>query len=486
MKKVISEPGRTFSEFSVLPDGKTTERCKIENVSLETEVAGIKHKIPLWSAAMMSVTGYLMTLELGRRGGMGILPNKLSVEEQVDIVKKIKEYEMEFVEKPVLAYNDETIGDVLDKVAKHGHSNIPIVDEYRNFMGMFIQERVFGSGRGPNENVTEVMVPFNNGNSEIEFCDNPLINVSDVKEMFARPDMEGKYIVVIDNQGRFVKLAFKQDIEEIPVGAAISTHEGWRERVAANIKAGVDLIVVDASDGYSEFQENLIRAYKSNPDFAHVPICGGNVVTYDGVMNLLRAGADIVKLGMSTGSICTTRREKAVGRAPIPALMDANNAIEDYKEESGREAYIAWDGGASCAADWIVALTCSHIVMCGGYFNHFFEAAGEKYNADGKITKNEGGFAYVATWGEGSERGRNEDRYGQSRRTFFTEGEEGHVPYLGRMKPYLERDLNKIKAALSNAGCQNLDEYRRESVLELMSPAAQGIVGDTHSIKSIK
>lgn len=480
VRKIILEPARTFSEFSLHPDGETTKKCTVDNVSLETELGGLMLKIPLLSAAMMSVTGYEMVLELGKRGGIGVLP-KLPVEEQAHIVRRIKEYEMEFVEKPILAYEDETIGYVLEKIAQHGHSTIPVVDDYRNFLGMFVQKRFWGSGRNLDEKVTSIMVPFNRSNSEIEYCDNPNITVAEVKKMLE--GIKGKYIVVIDDQGRFVKLAFKQDIEDIKVGAAISTHKGWEERVAANIKAGVDLIVIDTSDGYSSFSADLIREYKKTPEFWSVPICGGNVVTYNGAMHLMRAGADIVKLGMSSGSICTTRRKKAVGRAPIAALVDAEKARIDYKKESGRDVDLVWDGGASCAADWIIALTVVKAVMCGGYFNQFYEAAGEKYDVDGKQTKNEKDFAFVATWGEGSERARNYDRYGQSRRTFFTEGEEGRVPYEGRMKPYLERDLNKIKAALSNAGCKNLAEFRANSVIELMSPAAQGIVGDVHNIK---
>jgi IMP dehydrogenase len=325
------------------------------------------------------------------------------------------------------------------------------------------------------------MIPFNNGNSEIEYLDNPNVTVAEVKSILK--GIKGKYLVVIDDQSRFVKLAFKQDIEDIKVGAAISTYPGWQERVAANIEAGVDLIAVDTSDAFNVFVGELLKEYKETEEFEGVPICAGNVVTYKGVRYLIESGADMVKLGMSSGSICSTKREKAVGRAPVAAFLEADRARMDWHDWSGKYVPLIWDGGAASAADWNIALTVIDAVMCGGYLNHFYEAAAEKYDVDGKVTTDEAKMVAVATWGEGSARGINMDRYGQSRRTFFTEGEEGTVPYLGRMKPNLEMDLNKAKAALSNAGCKNLYEFQQKSVIAVMSLAAQGIVGDTHSMK---
>ncbi|MBN2112128.1 IMP dehydrogenase [Candidatus Woesearchaeota archaeon] len=483
-KNIIWTPATTFSEFSLLPDSLTTEGCTIDKIILETNLAGIKAKIPLFSAAMMSVTGYEMVLSLGRRGGVGVLPNKLPVEEQAGIVKKAKSCEMEFVEDPIIAYDSETIRAVVEKLEQHGHSTIPVVDKYRKFLGMFTQERYWNMGKGLDELVTSVMIPFNKGTSQIGYSENPNLTVGEVKKIFR--DNDKKYLVVIDSLGRLVKLAFKQDIEDIKVGAAISTHKGWQDRVAANIEAGVNLIVIDTSDGYNEFAGNLIRDYKSNSAFEGVPICGGNVVTYDGAMYLMEAGADIVKLGMSSGSICTTKREKAVGRAPMAALVDCDNARKAFLKKTGRYVPLVWDGGAASAADFIIALTIADAVMAGGYFNHFYEAAGEKYDAKGKQTQDETKMAFVATWGEGSERARNYERYSQSRRTFFTEGEEGRTEYWGRLKPILEKDLNKIKAALSNAGSRNLDEFREKAVIELMSPASQGIVGDIHNMQLYK
>jgi IMP dehydrogenase len=136
VRKVIWTPERTFNEFALLPDGLTTRECVIDKVNLSVKLhERLTLKIPLWSAAMMSVTGYHMCLELGKRGGIGILPNKLPVEEQARIVKKIKGYDLEFVKTPVVADKKETIGQVIGKIEQHGHSTIPVIDEYKKISG---------------------------------------------------------------------------------------------------------------------------------------------------------------------------------------------------------------------------------------------------------------------------------------------------------------------------------------------------------------
>ena len=214
------------------------------------------------------------------------------------------------------------------------------------------------------------------------------------------------------------------------------------------------------------------------------PICAGNVITYSGAKFLMDSGADVVKVGMSSGSICTTQREKATGRAPMTALMEVERARADYLEETGKYVSIVTDGGVSDAGSMIIALSVADAVMMGGYFNHFFEAEGEKYDSNMQLTTHEPDIKYVATWGEGSARARNLDRYGHvARKTFFAEGEEGTVENWGRLKPKLKQDIRKIKAALSNTGCMNLNDYHDKAVIELMSPFTQNIVGDTHDME---
>ncbi|MBA7699537.1 Inosine-5'-monophosphate dehydrogenase [subsurface metagenome] len=290
------------------------------------------------------------------------------------------------------------------------------------------------------------------------------------------------YLVVLDEQNRLVKLAFTKDVEKIKVASAISTYEGWEKRVKANIKAGVDLIVLDTSDAFNYYAIDVIKKYKKMG--VDVPLCVGNVIDYDGTRRLMEEGADIIKIGMSAGSICTTGKEKAVGRAPMSALIDANKARNDYFNDTGRYVPLIIDGGVANPYDMVITLTIADAIMTGNYLNRFYEAAGEKLDEKGNITTIEQDMKRVFTYGEGSERVQNLPRYGHTKQTtFFPEGEEGTVEYRGRLKPTLKADLLRVKAALVNTGCMNLEEFRRNAVIEVMSDYARGIVGETHHMK---
>jgi len=389
---------------------------------------------------------------------------------------------MGFVEEPTTIRDNATIEEALRTVERQGHSKIPVVDKNNEFKGMFDYKYYIKTASAtPADCVTKAMIPQDEMKKHTIDCPGMLVGQAKCA-MFER---NVNHLVVLDSEGRLEKLAFRKDEEKIKVASAISTHSDWKKRVEANIAEGVDMIVIDTSDAYNEFAEEVIRAYKQNGYKA--PICAGNIITYDGAMCLMKAGADIVKIGMSSGSICITKREKAVGRAPMTALMEADRAREDFgklNKYAPKYIPIIMDGGITCAADMIIALTIADAVMLGGYLNGFHEAVGEKFDEHGQITTDEHAMREVATWGEGSRRAQNLDRYGHSTKTtFFPEGVEGTVPYKGRLKPGLTRDLTKIKAAMSNAGCYNLRQFRNDTVIELNSSYSGDIIGSSHSIK---
>jgi IMP dehydrogenase len=473
-KQIITEPGRTFSEFALLP-GYTRKECTIPNIDLSANLAGLKLKIPLISSAMTSVTGYEMALALGKEGGLGVLPVRLSVEEAVRIVKKIKNYEMGFVEEPIKVRETAAIETALREIKRHGHSKIPVVDKNNVFLGMFTQAHYWETNADLADPVSSnMLLP-----SQVPCCEKPDITVEQAKKLLS--SMNANYLVVLDDLGRLVKVAFSKDIEKLKIAVAISTYEGWKERVNAVVKAGADLVVIDTSDAYNEFTGEVLKEYKSMK--LKVPICVGNVVTYEGALFLMKAGADMIKIGMSSGSICTTQREKAVGRAPMTALIEAARARKDFYIKTKRYVPLVMDGGVATAADMVIALTLANAVMMGGYFNKFYEAEAEKFDEKGKETRIESEMRTVATWGEGSERAQNLARYGKSKKTFFEEGVEGTVPYAGRLKPTLKKDLMKIKAALSNVGVHTLEEFRQNAVIELISPHSSDIISKPHGVR---
>ena len=472
-KKVILEAGRTFSEFSLLTD-YTPKECNLNSINLKSKLGNLELGNPFLSAAMTSVTGYEMALALGKEGGLGVLPARLSIKEQVEIINQIKGYEMGFVEDPVSVRDNATIDEAVRLVEKHGHSKIPITDRNNVFLGLFNFDKYLESNETPAENIMTVITK----EGELPVTNNENITVDEAKKELQK----NNYLVVLDDLNRLVKIAFKKDVDNIVVGAAISTHKGWKKRVKECHKAGADIFVIDTSDAYNEFTAKVIKEYHAMN--LGKPICAGNVITYEGAKFLMENGADVIKVGMSSGSICTTQREKATGRAPMTALLDVEKARTEYYENTGKYVSIIIDGGVSDAGSMIIALSVADAVMMGGYFNHFFEAEGEKYDENMQLTTHEPDIKYIATWGEGSARARNLDRYGHvARKTFFSEGEEGTVQNWGRLKPKLKQDIRKIKAALSNTGCMNLKDYHKKAIIELMSPYTQNIVGDTHDMK---
>ena len=472
-KKVILEAGRTFNEFSLLTD-YTSKDCNLNSINLKSKLGNLELGNPFLSAAMTSVTGYEMALALGKEGGLGVLPARLSIKEQVEIINQIKGYEMGFVDDPVSVRDNATIDEAVRLVEKHGHSKIPVTDRNNVFLGLFNFDKYLESNETPAENIMSVITKLD----ELPVTNNPNITVDEAKKKL----QNNNYLVVLDDLSRLEKIAFKKDVDNIVVGAAISTHRGWKKRVKECHKAGADIFVIDTSDAYNEFTTKVIKEY--NAMDLGKPICAGNVITYEGAKFLMESGADVVKVGMSSGSICTTQREKATGRAPMTALLDVEKARTEYYKNTGKYVSIIIDGGVSDAGNMIIALSVADAVMMGGYFNHFFEAEGEKYDENMQLTNHEPDIKYIATWGEGSARARNLDRYGHvARKTFFAEGEEGTVQNWGRLKPKLKQDIRKIKAALSNTGSMNLKDYHKKAIIELMSPYTQNIVGDTHDMK---
>jgi IMP dehydrogenase len=472
-KKVILDAGRTFSEFSLLTD-YTSKYCNLNSINLKSKLGDLELGNPFLSAAMTSVTGYEMALALGKEGGLGVLPARLSIKEQVEIINQIKGYEMGFVEDPISVRDNATIDEAVRLVEKHGHSKIPVTDRNNVFLGLFNFDKYLESNETPAESIMSVVT----GVDELPVTKNPNITVNEAKKEL----QNNNYLIVLDDLSRLVKIAFKKDVDNIVVGAAISTHRGWKKRVNECHKAGADIFVIDTSDAYNDFTAKVIKEY--NAMDLGKPLCAGNVITYEGAKFLMENGADVVKVGMSSGSICTTQREKATGRAPMTALLDVEKARAEYHKDTGKHVSIVIDGGVSDAGSMIIALSVADAVMMGGYFNHFFEAEGEKYDENMQLTSHEPDIKYIATWGEGSARARNLDRYGHvARKTFFAEGEEGTVQNWGRLKPKLKQDIRKIKAALSNTGCMNLKDYHKKAIIELMSPYTQNIVGDTHDMK---
>ncbi|MGW6871655.1 IMP dehydrogenase [Streptomyces xanthophaeus] len=252
----------------------------------------------------------------------------------------------------------------------------------------------------------------------------------------------------------------KNAAKRLRVGAGINTHD-YQERVPALLEAGVDALCFDSSDGYSDWQAQALSWVKKH--YPEVPVGGGNVVDGEAFTFLAEAGADFVKVGVGGGSICITRDQKGIGRGQASAVLDVAAARDAFRERTGEYVPICSDGGL--VHDYHVALALAmgaDFVMMGRYFARFDQAAGAKLpTRDGFVKE---------YWGEGSNRARNWQRYGQGGQGLvFEEGVDGYVPYAGDLDEGLALTVAKLKTTMVSCGSTTLPEFRSTARLTLVS-----------------
>lgn len=484
MVTVSDLKGYSFKDYSLLTR-YTPSNASLGSANLETVLGGVKLEIPFLSAAMTSVTGYHLAMALGREGGMPVLPLRMNEDEKVKTITDMKNYSASFVEDPVTARSDEHIAAVVDKLKEHGHSKIPIVNKNNQYIGMFDYNRFVENGGAMNVPVGQYLAPEDRVLKSV----NTSLEVEEAKELLSGSG--SRYLVVVDENNHLVKMFFDRDTRPMRIGAAISSHSGWQDSALRYIDAGVDMIFVDTSDAYNGFVKNVVKSFKALDIVRErkVPICVGNFITYNGVTDAFEWGADVVKIGMSTGGACTTAKEKATGRAAMTALLEADRARQDFLTRFKQYRSIICDGGIEDTADMIIALTCADAIMMGRHFAQFYEASSAKLDENraeiDPVIFPHKVIEEVMYYGEGSLKAMNLDRYGHGGfRTFFPEGACGYAKYRGHMKPCLREDLKRIKGAMvQNVGVLNLADYRENAVIELLSSEATRVVKGTHGIE---
>ena len=251
--------------------------------------------------------------------------------------------------------------------------------------------------------------------------------------------------------------------KRLMVGAGINTRD-YHDRVPALVEAGADLLCVDSSDGFTEWQFETIKTIKEKYK-DEVKVGGGNVVDREGFLYLAEAGADFIKVGIGGGSICITREQKGIGRGQATAVIEVAKARDEYYQRTGIYIPICSDGGIVHDYHIVLALAMgADFVMLGRYFARFDESPTRKIRQ---------GMNYVKEyWGEGSNRARNWARYDQSdeERLTFEEGVDSYVPYAGKLKDNLDGTLAKIKSTMCNCGALTIPELQQKARLTLVSP----------------
>lgn len=466
---ISTEPSRTLMEFRLLP-GYTTSESISENISLRTPLVYSNHSltkfeinIPVVSAAMQSVSGSKMAIELAKAGGISFLFCSQSIESQTAMMRAVKHHKAGFV-TPHTVNKNTSIERLHQLRTEHGFNTFPVVDDDGKFLGI-ITRNDYDINSHREMSVSDRMIP-----KQSLVTGTGITNLKAANSLLM--ESHQSVLPILDSNGKLSSLVFRKDIydhldnpaqvvdekKRLLCGAAINTHD-YKERVPALVNEGADILCIDSSDGYSEFQKETIKWITSN--FPDTPVVAGNVVTAEGFRFLVENGAAAVKVGMGSGSICITQEQKGTGRGLATAIMKTAQERDKYFAETGKYIPICADGGIGNSKDISVALALgADYIMMGRYFARMEESPTEKIIINDRIMK--------PYWGEGSNRARewHENRYSQSK---FAEGVEGFVEYAGRLKDSLDVTISKIKSTLSTCGVSDIALLHANAQLEVVS-----------------
>ena len=475
------EPSHTFGEYLLIP-GYTSADCIPEHVTLRTPVVRYNKKageepalsmnIPMVSAVMQSVSDDKLAIALAKEGAISFIYGSQTIEDQAAMVARVKSYKAGFVTSDSNIRPDQTLEEVVELIKKTGHSTIAVTDDgsARGKLEGIITERDFRIDHVPaNSKVSDYMTPFKDlitGKDGISLSDaNDLIWTHKVNQL-----------PVIDSNNHLVSLVFRKDFDSHEthplelldsnhryiVGAGINTRD-YMKRVPALLDAGVDILCLDSSEGYSEWQARALKDIHEKFG-KNVKVGAGNVVDREGFMFLAENGADFVKIGIGGGSICITREQKGIGRGQATATIEVAKARDEYYAKTGIYVPICSDGGI--VHDYHITLALAmgaDFVMLGRYFARFDESPTNKLIINGNYVKE--------YWGEGSNRARNWQRYdlGGKSGLSFEEGVDSYVPYAGRLHDNVAMTVSKVVHTMCNCGALSIPELQQKAKLTLVS-----------------
>ncbi|MCI6771556.1 MAG: IMP dehydrogenase [Oscillospiraceae bacterium] len=491
MATYINEPSHTFNEYLLIP-GYSSSECIPANVSLKTplvkykkgEKPAIELNIPMVSAIMQSVSGDRLAVALAKSGGVSFIYGSQSIEDEAAMVARAKAYKAGFVPSDSNITPDATLADVLALKEKSGHSTVAVTDDGTSngkLVGIVTSRDYRVSRMDKTEKVSSFMTPLEKLVTAKEGT--TLAEANDIIW-----DNKLNSLPIVSEDGRLLYFVFRKDYEShkqnpdelldshkrYVVGAGINTRD-YAERVPALVNAGADVLCIDSSEGFSEWQKLTIDYIRANYGDT-VKVGAGNVVDKEGFLFLAESGADFVKVGIGGGSICITRETKGIGRGQATALIEVCKARDEYYERTGVYVPVCSDGGIVYDHHLTLALAMgADFVMLGRYFARFDESPTEKMFIGGSYVKE--------YWGEGSNRARNWQRYdlGGDRKLSFEEGVDSYVPYAGPLKDNVDRTLSKVKSTMCNCGALTIKELQRKAKLTLVS-ATSIVEGGAHDV----
>ncbi len=491
MAKIINEPSHTFNEYLLIP-GYSSAECIPANVSLKTplvkfrrgEQSAITMNIPMVSAIMQSVSGDRLAIALATEGGVSFIYGSQTIEDEAAMVKKVKAYKAGFVESDSNLKPDDTLADVLRLKEATGHSTIAITEDGTKegkLVGIVTSRDYRISRMERDVKISEFMTPF-----EKLVWAKEGTTLKEANDILWAHKLNA--LPIIDDDQKLCSFVFRKDYDthkqnpnelldahkRYIVGAGINTRD-YEERVPALLEAGADVLCIDSSEGFSEWQKRTIAWIREKYGDT-VKVGAGNVVDAAGFRFLAECGADFIKVGIGGGSICITRETKGIGRGQATALIEVCEERDRYFEETGIYVPVCSDGGIVYDHHITLSLAMgADFVMLGRYFARFDESPSNKVSI--------GGTYYKEYWGEGSARARNWQRYdmGGDKKLSFQEGVDSYVRYAGSLKDNVAMSLSKVRSTMCNCGSLSIPEFQQKAVLTLVS-ATSIVEGGAHDV----
>ena len=491
MAKFINEPSHTFNEYLLIP-GYSSSECIPANVSLKTplvkykkgETPAITMNIPMVSAIMQSVSGDRLAVALATEGGVSFIYGSQSIENQAAMVKRAKMHKAGFVRSDSNVSPESTLADVIALKEKTGHSTVAVTEDGTpdgKLVGIVTGRDYRVSRMSVDTKVADFMTPFEKLITAPEGT--TLKEANDIIW-----DNKLNSLPIIDDEQRLCYFVFRKDYDQhkqnpnelldqhkrYVVGAGINTRD-YAQRVPALVEAGVDVVCIDSSEGFSEWQQRTIAWIREKYGDS-VKVGAGNVVDAAGFRFLADCGADFIKVGIGGGSICITRETKGIGRGQATALIEVCAERDRYFEETGVYVPVCSDGGIVHDHHMTLALAMgADFIMLGRYFARFDESPTAKVNVNGTLMKE--------YWGEGSNRARNWQRYdlGGSKKLSFEEGVDSYVPYAGKLSDNVQISLAKVRSTMCNCGALSIPELQQKAKLTLVS-AVSIVEGGAHDV----
>ncbi|ASE62932.1 IMP dehydrogenase [Chryseobacterium indologenes] len=457
----IVETAITFDDVLLVP---SYSEVLPNQVSLKSRLTDkITLNVPIVSAAMDTVTEGDLAIALARVGGLGFIHKNMTIAEQAAQVNRVKRSENGMISDPVTLSKDHTLGQAKEMMSKYKISGLPVVDSENVLIGI-ITNRDVKYQENLDMKVEEIMTKENLITSDKD------TNLEKAKEILLRNRVEK--LPIVDKDNKLVGLITIKDIDnqlEYPnankdqngrliVGAGVGVGEDTLDRIEALVKAGVDIVAIDSAHGHSKgVLDKISEIRKAYPD---LDIVGGNIVTAEAAKDLITAGANVLKVGVGPGSICTTRVVAGVG---VPQLSAIYNVYEYAKSQN---VTVIADGGIKLSGDIVKAIASgAGAVMLGSLLAGTDEAPGEEIIFQGRKFKSYQGMGSLSAMKRGGK-----ERYFQSEaKKFVPEGIEGRVPHKGKLEDVIFQLTGGLRAGMGYCGAKDIEALQQDSKLVMIT-----------------